>query len=203
MSRGLRAGDTVARLGGDEFVVLVDGLDETDTAWQVAERLRDAVCRAPVELGRGGAVTVTASFGVAVGTPDDAPEELVQRADAAMYRAKAMGGAQVVVFDSPDVSITALADELAVAVSHGQIRPHVQPVVDLHTGALVGYQGLARWEHPERGLLEARNSSSTSWRTRRSCRSSTSPCSDAPPPRRHARPERSRACARTATCPAG
>ena len=154
MSRGLRAGDTVARLGGDEFVVLVDRLDDADFAWLVAERLRDAVGRAPVEVG-ADTVPVTASFGVAIGAGDDAPEELVRRADAAMYRAKALGGAQVVVFDGPDVSIAGLADELAVAVSHGQIRPHLQSVVDLHTGALVGYQGLARWEHPQRGLLDA------------------------------------------------
>jgi EAL domain-containing protein (putative c-di-GMP-specific phosphodiesterase class I) len=54
-----------------------------------------------------------------------------------------------------EVSLTRLADELAIAVSHGLIQPHVQPVVDLHRGVIVGYQGLARWEHPRRGLLEA------------------------------------------------
>ena len=54
-----------------------------------------------------------------------------------------------------EMSITTLADELAVAVSHGLIRPHVQSVIDLKTGALVGYQGLARWEHPQHGLLDA------------------------------------------------
>ncbi len=151
----MRSGDTVARFGGDEFVVLVDGLDETDTAWQFAERLRDAVCRVPVETS-AGALVVTACFGLAVGTPNDAPADVLQRADAAMYRAKAIGGGKVVVFeDGADVSVTTLADELAVAVSLGQIRPHVQPVVDLHRGVLVGYQGLARWQHPERGLLEA------------------------------------------------
>ena len=74
-----------------------------------------------------------------------------------MYRAKAMGGGKVVVFeDGAEVSITTLTDELAVAVSHGLIDPHVQPIVDLDTGGLVGYQGLARWEHPRRGLLEAK-----------------------------------------------
>jgi diguanylate cyclase (GGDEF)-like protein len=155
MSRELRSGDTVARLGGDEFVVLLDGLDETETGWLVAERLRDAICSPAVEPGADGPA-VTASFGLAVGTSDDSPAELLHRADAAMYRAKAMGGAKVVVFeDGAEVSITALADELAIAVSHGLIRPHVQPVVDLDTGALVGYQGLARWEHPRRGLLDA------------------------------------------------
>ena len=64
VARSVRGGDTVARLGGDEFVVLVDGLDESDTAEQVAERLRDAVCRAPDEPG-ADALVVTASFGLA------------------------------------------------------------------------------------------------------------------------------------------
>src|SRR3954453_5640448 len=155
LSRGMRNGDNVARWGGDEFVVLVDGLDEPHSAWQVAERLREAVCRAPVQVA-GEAVAVMASFGLAVAAPDDAPAELLKRADAAMYRAKAMGGANVVVFeDGADVSITTLVDELAHAVSHGQMRPHVRPVVDLQTGALVGYQGIAHWEHPRRGLLDA------------------------------------------------
>jgi EAL domain-containing protein (putative c-di-GMP-specific phosphodiesterase class I) len=81
---------------------------------------------------------------------------LVQRADAAMYRAKATGRGEVVAFEAgTDVSITTVADELAVAVSHGLIVPHVQPIVDLHRGVLVGYQGLARWQHPLRGLLDA------------------------------------------------
>ena len=155
MSLGLRSSDTVARLGGDEFVVLIDGLEETDTASQVAERLCDAVSGATIEPGPD-ALVVTASFGLTIATPDDTPAELLRRADTAMYRAKAMGGAKVVAFkDMPEVSISALADELAVAVSHGLIRPHVQSIVDLHTGELVGYQGVARWEHPQRGLLDA------------------------------------------------
>jgi diguanylate cyclase (GGDEF)-like protein len=155
ISRELRMGDTVARVGGDEFVVLIDGLEETDTVGQVADRLRDAVCGAPVEHNQN-ALVVTASFGVALATHDDEPAELLERADSAMYRAKAMGGAKVALFaGDAEVSITTLADELAVAVSHGLIRPHVQPVVDLHTDAVVGYQGLARWDHPRRGLLDA------------------------------------------------
>ncbi|MDQ1467215.1 MAG: hypothetical protein QOH10_1630, partial [Actinomycetota bacterium] len=57
--------------------------------------------------------------------------------------------------DATDGNVSTLAVEFAVAVSHGLIHPHVQPIVDLHRGVLVGYQGLARWEHPRRGRLEA------------------------------------------------
>jgi diguanylate cyclase (GGDEF)-like protein len=153
MTETVRSSDTVARVGGDEFVVLLDGLEASDTAWQVTERLRDALCREPED---DNVPAVTASFGLAVATPDDSPDELLRRADAAMYRAKALGGANATVFEGgAEVQLTRLADELAVAVSHGQIRPHLQPVVDLDTGAVVGYQGLARWEHPQRGLLDA------------------------------------------------
>ncbi len=169
LSRCVRASDTVARLGGDEFVVLLDGLDEHDTAWQVAERLRDAVCIAPGEPD-SDALGVTASFGLAVATAEDTPEELLQRADAAMYRAKSLGGGKVVVFeDGADVSITTLSEELAHAVSHGLIRPHVQPIVDLQTGAVVVYQGIARAGSIPGTACSKRGSSSTRSPTPRSC----------------------------------
>jgi EAL domain-containing protein (putative c-di-GMP-specific phosphodiesterase class I) len=73
-----------------------------------------------------------------------------------MLRSKSVGGARTTMFESDAaLTVTTLADELAFAVSHGLIRPHVQPVVDLETEALVGYQGLARWAHPRHGMLEA------------------------------------------------
>jgi diguanylate cyclase (GGDEF)-like protein len=151
----VRPSDTVARLGGDRFVVVIDGLDEADMAVQFAARLHHAACGVSIETAADPLVA-TVSFGLAVATPDDEPAALLQRSEAAMSRAKAMGGAQVIAFEeSAEIRLPTLPDELAVAVSHGQIRPHVQPVVDLNRGVLVGYQGLARWEHPERGLLEA------------------------------------------------
>ena len=114
------------------------------------------MCRAPVEPG-AETLVVTASFGLAVATPDDAPDELVRRADAAMYRAKAMGGAQVVVFD--DGAEVQHHDARRRARGRGQ--PWPDPAASCSrsstcdTGVLVGYQGLARWEHPQRGLLDA------------------------------------------------
>ena len=156
LSRGVRASDTVARVwAATSSSCSSTGSTSTTAAWQVAERLRDAVCIAPGEPD-SDALGVTASFGLAVATAEDTTEELLQRADAAMYRAKSLGGGKVVVFeDGADVSITTLSEELAHTVSHGLIRPHVQPIVDLQTGAVVAYQGIARWEHPRHGLLEA------------------------------------------------
>jgi diguanylate cyclase (GGDEF)-like protein len=154
-SAAVRPSDTVARFGGDQFVVLVDGLDEADMAVQFAERLHDAVCRVSIETPVDPLVA-TVSFGLAVATREDEPTSLLQRAGAAMARAKAMGGAKVVAGEAnTEIRFPTLPDELAVAVSHGQIRPHVQPIVDLNRGVLVGYQGLARWQHPQRGLLDA------------------------------------------------
>ena len=73
-----------------------------------------------------------------------------------MYRAKALGEGQVTVLEEGNEANTAtLITELTYAVSHGLIRPYIRSVVDLHTGVLVAYQGLARWAHPERGLLDA------------------------------------------------
>jgi diguanylate cyclase (GGDEF)-like protein len=155
MGQVMRTGDTVACIGSDRFAVLLEALDDTDTAWEVTERLRDAVAGASSDLG-DSSFTVTAGFGLAVAEPGDSAAELLQRAEAAMARARSVGGARGSMFDADTaITVTTLADELALAVSHGLIRPHVQSVVDLETGALAGYQGLARWAHPRHGMLEA------------------------------------------------
>jgi diguanylate cyclase (GGDEF)-like protein len=155
MSRIVRDADTVARVGGDEFVVLLDGLTDAEAAITLSNRLREAVCQTALDID-GMELSVGASFGVALGERGDEPAELLRRADTAMYRAKARGGDNVVVFDDEsEVSVTTLANDFAVAVSHGLIRPHVQPVIDLHTHEIVGYQGVARWNHPVRGTLDA------------------------------------------------
>jgi len=95
-------------------------------------------------VGPGGEVNGLVTHGrlIEVDSADDAPIETRPHADTEAE-------------DVGDGRVLSLADELAVAVSHGLIQPHVQPVVDLARGVVVGYQGLARWEHPRRGILEA------------------------------------------------
>ncbi len=155
MVRTVRVTDTVARVGGDEFVLLLDGVRDLGEANMLAERVRDVLARTTITTRRGD-VTATASLGVVLAPSNADPDELLRRADLAMYRAKATGISRVATLDDELFStVDALANELAVAVSHGRIVPHVQPVVDLTNGTVVGYQGLARWRHPRRGMLTA------------------------------------------------
>ncbi len=156
LSGALRSGDTLARIGGDEFLVVADGLLDVSEAGAVAERLIETFA-APLRL-RGEEVPVSASIGVAA-TSDarTAPQELVRRADVAMYRAKAGGGGRWVRFDEQiagevDARLQ-VEGELRLALAQDELRVHYQPIVRLEDGAVVGCEALVRWMHPVRGLL--------------------------------------------------
>ena len=149
----MRDTDRLARLGGDEFVVLVDG--GVDPA-VVAERLRRAVQR-PIVIDEHELV-VTASIGFAVNSSSDlTADELLRDADAAMYRAKAAGRDRVEAFteETRAASVAALqtSSELRRGLERGEVVPYFQPIVDLEGGQVVGFEVLARWLHPDRGLL--------------------------------------------------
>ncbi len=152
----IRSDDTVARFGGDEFVVLCDDVVDDATVREVAERVALAVAR-PVSL-HGHEVFVTASVGVVVsGRLDDAPETLVRDADAAMYLAKDKGRARIEVFDERAhqraVDHLQTGTDLHRALDRGELRVHYQPLVDLETGRVVGFEALLRWLHPARGIV--------------------------------------------------
>jgi len=149
----MRDTDRLARLGGDEFVVLVDG--GVDPA-VVAERLRRAVQR-PIVIDEHELV-VTASIGFAVNSSSElTADELLRDADAAMYRAKAAGRDRVEAFteETRAASVAALqtSSELRRGLERGEVVPYFQPIVDLEGGQVVGFEVLARWLHPDRGLL--------------------------------------------------
>jgi len=143
---------TVARIGGDEFAALVESDDPAGDAEKAARAVCEAL-RAPTPMA-GVEIFVTASVGVATG---DDVDGVFRRADLAMYRAKANGKAQSVVYDrSLDGAVgerLSLLGELRRARVEEEFVLHYQPVVDLQTGVVVGAEALLRWAHPTRGIV--------------------------------------------------
>ena len=152
----LMPADTIARMGGDEFTILLEDPGSPDSALDRMNALAQAF-EVPFRLG-GREVFVDASIGLIV-SEDSAlgPEELLRRADVAMYEAKRRGKGSVVVFDDSFQDLARhrldLEADLRLAIDEGQLRVYYQPVMDLATGELAEMEALARWEHPVRGLL--------------------------------------------------
>ena len=151
----LRSTDNLGRLGGDEFGLVLEGPCEEADAMRVAAKLRTAL-REPFEVV-GLQLRITASIGIAMypvhaGTV----EELLQRADIAMYDAKnSQTGIEVYARERDTTSLDhlALVAELPRAIEAGEIELHFQPLADAQTRQVVGVEALARWRHPERGML--------------------------------------------------
>jgi diguanylate cyclase (GGDEF)-like protein len=151
----LRPGDIVARLGGDEFAVLLPTVRDAASAIEVAERTRAALVE-PFRID-GFTIGPEASIGVAL-VPDHAGDvtTLIQRADVAMYLAKASRrGVEVYAADRDrnSASRLGLLSELRTALDHGQLELHYQPKAQLPGGAVNGVEALIRWQHPERGMI--------------------------------------------------
>jgi diguanylate cyclase (GGDEF)-like protein len=156
LSNVLRGGDTAARFGGDEFVILCEDVSGELQAIAIAERIA-AELDAPFTVG-GDEVFMRTSVGIALATePGARPEALIRDADAAMYRAKERGGGVYEVFDDQmrERAVRRMETENALhrALDRGEFVMHYQPIVQMATGALHGVEALARWEHPQRGLV--------------------------------------------------
>jgi diguanylate cyclase (GGDEF)-like protein/PAS domain S-box-containing protein len=153
----LRPDDFVARLSGDEFAILLEGISGPETATHVAERARRAITREYIIAGAN--VSVTASVGIARGARDDSPEQVLRAADFAMYEAKRRGRNQHAAFDSamaaPSPSLRRLNRELREGIERKELFLEYQPIVELATLRVVGFEGLVRWKHPQRGTLAA------------------------------------------------
>jgi diguanylate cyclase (GGDEF)-like protein len=150
--RGLtRAGDTVARLGGDEFAILLeDGADPFASAGRIVDALRT-----PFDLDHQH-VNTGVSVGVVELTPSDSrvgADELLARADTAMYAAKRSGKARI-VGHTAGMSLVELEEQrlrsvLYRAITDGAIRLAYQPIIDLSTGRVAALEALARWQHED------------------------------------------------------
>ncbi len=147
-------GDLVARLGGDEFAVLFLGLPAPAVAVPRSRAIL-ATLDQPMEID-GMRLVIEASAGVALAPARGGIEELLRRADVAMYEAK-RGSQPIALYararDTADVGRLALTAELPRAVAEHEFAVNFQPIVDLATGEVIAAEALARWHHPDRGNL--------------------------------------------------
>ena len=150
-----RGGDLVGRLGGDEFLVVCRNIGTDEEVAAIAERLLVAV-KAPIGLD-GREHVVSMSIGVAFGIGSDPANEIVQRADLAMYAAKQAGRRRIALFDQTmrrqvDDRLD-MERELRAAFRDNQMSLHYQPIVNIVSREVIGFEALIRWQHPTRGLL--------------------------------------------------
>jgi diguanylate cyclase (GGDEF)-like protein/PAS domain S-box-containing protein len=160
LERCLRVGDTVARLGGDEFVILLNGIASPQTAVDVAQRIHQTLV--PPIIVDQYQIFVTASIGITISSQHtykshDQAIYLLRDADTAMYRAKALGKGRHEVFD-PSMHVYALKrwqleNDLRRAIERQELRVYYQPIMDLATSQVHGFEALLRWQHPDLGLV--------------------------------------------------
>jgi diguanylate cyclase (GGDEF)-like protein len=150
----VRAGDTVARLGGDEFAIVVPA-DTGQEALAVSRRLIDALTSATTVAGQE--ISISASIGIAHLDDQHTADDLLSDGDIAMYAAKRAGKDRYEVFrrDMRDQTLhrVRLEQQLARAVANHEIEVFYQPIVDLGTDRVIAVEALARWRHPEDGLV--------------------------------------------------
>jgi len=156
LKSSLREEDSVARLGSDEFAVVQAGINRPEDVAFLARRLIDAVSEP--YLFDGHTIVSGASIGIAIapGDGDDA-EKLLKNADMALSRAKSEGNGTFSFFES-EMDARAqtrrrIEIDLRDAIENSVLQPHYQPLVDLKSGRITGFEALVRWPHPERGMI--------------------------------------------------
>jgi diguanylate cyclase (GGDEF)-like protein len=151
-----RAGEMAARLGGDEFTFLLEGVKNAASAMAAAARIQN-VLAVPFAI-EGHEVIMTASIGIALNEGPYCPaDEMVRRADVALYQAKAEGRNCYRVFtpkeESQGFDSLELGSGLRAAVERNELVLYFQPEIDLSSGGVTGFEALVRWNHPRRGLM--------------------------------------------------
>ena len=156
LQRILRTGDHVARLGGDEFAILAPQLSGAEEATGIALRVIKEL-EQPIKIG-----ATRHQIGVGIGValiPQDGRDEseIMRKADIALYRAKAERDSALCFFEpAMDARIRErdlIERELGAAIANGDLQPYYQPLIDLVTQKIIGFEALARWTHPTLGSL--------------------------------------------------
>jgi diguanylate cyclase (GGDEF)-like protein/PAS domain S-box-containing protein len=146
----------IARLGGDEFSLILEKFSDNRAVTEVAEKIL-GILQNPFEIGRHQ-IFVRASIGIAYYSSDyQFPQDLVQDAEIALYHAKDNGRGSYVIFDPMMRQATLqrleLETELRLALQQNQLQVYYQPIVQLSSGKIIGFEALARWHHPEKGFI--------------------------------------------------
>lgn len=156
LKRTLRETDTVARIGGDEFIILLSSVNDRNDVAGLADKILKSLIL-PFKL-RDHELFITTSLGVCMFPDDDQEtEEMMKKADIAMYHAKSLGRNNVQFYNN-DMDQNAsrrfvISNSLRRGLEQNEFRVYYQPKVDVASGRIVAMEALARWEHPELGLL--------------------------------------------------
>ncbi len=156
LANALKNVDVFARLGGDEFAILLTKITEINQVINVAENILKALDH-PFKLSKYE-IYVNASIGIALGDGQyTQPQHILRDADAAMYRAKAQGNSRFQVFDpvmhQKALNFFEIETDLRKAINYQELQVNYQPIVDLRTGKLVGFETLMRWFNSKRGWV--------------------------------------------------
>ncbi|MEB3703163.1 PAS and EAL domain-containing protein [Candidatus Bealeia paramacronuclearis] len=151
-----RVGDTIARFGGDEFTILLTDIQGLEEVYSFANRLLEAASTAIIIQDQE--IFPTLSIGVAMSDAHyNRAEEVVRDADIAMYRAKENGKGRVEIFDesmrNETIAMFKLESNLRRAIERGEIILYYQPIVNLRTGEISGFEALMRWDRPNHGIV--------------------------------------------------
>jgi len=152
----LREQDLLARLNSDEFAIVESGLARPEDAVTLARRLLDALADPFLIDAHGLSIGATIGIAMAPGDGDDF-ERLLKNADMALSRAKTESRGSFGFFEA-DLDARAqirrrIENDLREAIQHDVLRPHYQPLIDLSSGRIIGFEALVRWPHPERGMI--------------------------------------------------
>ncbi|MEJ5166568.1 MAG: EAL domain-containing protein, partial [Thermoanaerobaculia bacterium] len=160
IKNNLRPGDTLARFGADEFLILLEDIKDASEASRIAQKIIEDIGQ-PVNL-EGNEIFLTASVGLVMSTEGiEKPEDYLRNAHIAMHKAKTKAKGSYVFFNEEmyQKALENLKMEsfLRKAIEKKEFCVHYQPIFDLFTGALMGFEALVRWKHPEKGILSPKD----------------------------------------------